>query len=203
MTGEPLPAFRDDLELTLAECWRLLQEGATSRHSAFHVPTVATLDEHGLPELRTMVLRAAEPERRLLRFHTDRRSAKIAQVARRPSGAIHIYDKPSGIQLRLAASLSIEMDGDEVEAAWAASRSFSRICYRVTEAPGREVEHPDAVAFDHDAADEGRGQFCILLARVHRIEWLHLAHAGHRRAVFELNDEDAAVAEWTGRWLVP
>ncbi|WP_067333367.1 pyridoxamine 5'-phosphate oxidase family protein [Stappia indica] len=203
MTGEQLPAFRDDLELTLAECWRLLQEGATSRHSAFHVPTVATLDEHGLPDLRTMVLRAAEPERRLLRFHTDRRSAKIAQVARCPSGAIHIYDKPSGIQLRLAADLSIEMDGDEVEAAWAASRSFSRICYRVTEAPGREVEHPDAVAFDHGAADEGRGQFCILLARIHRIEWLHLAHAGHRRAVFELNDEDAAVAEWTGRWLVP
>ena len=203
MTGEPLPAFRDDLELTLAECWRLLQEGAASRHSVFHVPTVATLDERGLPELRTMVLRAAEPERQLLRFHTDRRSAKIAQVASCPSGAIHIYDKPTGIQLRLAASLSIEMEGDEVEAAWAASRSFSRICYRVTEAPGREVEHPEAVAFDHGAADGGRSRFCILLARIHRIEWLHLAHAGHRRAVFELIEKNAAKPEWTGRWLVP
>lgn len=203
MTGEPLPAFRDDLKLTLAECWRLLQEGAASRHSAFHVPTVATLDEQGLPELRTMVLRAAEPERRLLRFHTDRRSAKIAQVARSPSGAIHIYDKPSGIQLRLAASLSIEMEGDEVNAAWAASRSFSRICYRVTAAPGAEVEHPEDVAFDHGAADEGRSQFCILLARIHRIEWLHLAHAGYRRAIFEVDDKDAGKPEWKGRWLVP
>lgn len=202
MTGEPLPAFRDDLDLTLAECWRLLQEGATSRHSAFHVPTVATLDEQGLPELRTMVLRATEPERRLLRFHTDCRSAKIAQVARVPSGAIHIYDKPSGIQLRLAASLSIETDGDEVEAAWTASRSLSRICYRVTAAPGAEVEHPDEVAFDHDAADEGRSQFCVLLARIHRIEWLHLAHEGHRRAAFSFNELGEA-PEWKGRWLVP
>ena len=43
-----------------------------------------------------------------------------------------------------------------------------------------------------------RANFAVLLVRLERLDWLHLAHDGHRRAQFQRQD-----STWHGRWCAP
>ncbi|MFD0935936.1 pyridoxamine 5'-phosphate oxidase, partial [Methylobacterium trifolii] len=49
MSRDPLPAFYDDLDASLAELWRLLADGVGRNGSAFHTPALATVDGAGRP----------------------------------------------------------------------------------------------------------------------------------------------------------
>ncbi|WP_246694076.1 pyridoxamine 5'-phosphate oxidase family protein, partial [Methylobacterium sp. WL18] len=92
MTRAPLPAFYDDLDASFAELWRLLADGAAQGRSGFHLPALATLGPDG-PRLRTVVLRAADAESGILRFHCDRRSDKAAEIRANPACALAAYDE--------------------------------------------------------------------------------------------------------------
>lgn len=190
--------FDDDLGNVLTLAWAMLARGAKDRRTPAHTPVLATVDEQGRPRMRTVVLRACDEERRMLRFHTDIRSRKIADIAHSPEGAVHIYDPGRKMQLRLACVLEVHPDGPENEAAWAASTDLARTCYQVTGAPGSPVSLPAEVHFDPEAAGGGRGNFAILLARIQEIEWLYLHIDGHRRARFAPDG-----GAWQGQWLTP
>ena len=198
MMSEPdLPDFYADLDLTLRAAWSLLGRGAKDRKAPAHTPVLATLRD-GMPQLRTVVLRGCERETRRLRFHTDRRSPKVAEIEANPAGAVHVYDPKQKIQLRLDCQLSVHIGDDLAREAWAATRDFSRICYQVMQGPGEAVSDPREVPFSSDASNEGWDHFAVISALVTRIEWLYLAHQGHRRAEFRWQDGD-----WHGRWLIP
>jgi hypothetical protein len=47
-------------------------------------------------------------------------------------------------------------------------------------------------------AEAGRENFRAVLITVTRIDWLHLAASGHRRAVYEW-----ACGGWSGGWRAP
>ena len=47
--------------------------------------------------------------------------------------------------------------------------------------------------------DSGFGNFCLVIAAVNQLEWLHLAAAGHQRAAFNWSGEGPPSA----RWLAP
>lgn len=49
-----------------------------------------------------------------------------------------------------------------------------------------------------EATADGAAHFAVLAARVARLEFLYLAHQGHRRARFTWNG-----GAWQGEWLVP
>jgi len=59
--------------------WSLLCEGVKSASSPFHTPALATVGEDG-PEVRTVVLRSADAERRQISCDTDWRSPKRRQI---------------------------------------------------------------------------------------------------------------------------
>ena len=71
--GPPLLSCYDSLEDSCAYAWLMLSRGVKDARAPFHTPTVATVDAHGQPHMRTIVLRSCDPEARRLRFHTDTR----------------------------------------------------------------------------------------------------------------------------------
>jgi pyridoxamine 5'-phosphate oxidase len=197
MSEPDLPDFYSDLNGTLRAAWSLLGRGAKDRKAPAHTPVLATMSA-GRPQVRTVVLRGCDREARCLRFHTDQRSGKVAEIEAQPAGAVHVYDPKQKIQLRLDCQLSVHIGDDLAREAWAATRDFSRICYQVMQGPGQAVSDPREVPFSSDDSNEGWENFAVISALVTRIEWLYLAHQGHRRAEFVWLDGD-----WQARWLVP
>lgn len=196
----PLPAFHDDLDASLREVWRLLAEGPALRRNAFHMPALATVDPAGQPQVRTVVLRAAEAATGTLRFHCDRRSAKAAEIAARPRVALHGYDSASKIQIRLSGRAALHTDDAVADAAWAGSRVMSRTCYAIDPAPGTALPAGDAYTQPDDDADPAlaRPNFCAVVITAERLDYLFLDRRGHRRAGWVRGE-----GGWTGRWLAP
>ncbi len=199
MSEDAFPAFYDDLEASLAEAWRRLEDGVKNRKSGFHCVQLGTCETDGTPSVRTCVLRAVDPAAGWLQVHTDRRGRKPAEIAREPRASVHAYDPAAKIQLRLTGTAVIHADDDVAETAWARTRDFSRECYRLQPGPGTPLELPDGADLPRaDDPDLGRENFAVLRLHVTRLEWLYLAAAGHRRALFEWSSGTRRAA-----WLVP
>jgi len=188
------------LQEVLDAAWSLIEAGVHDRRSSFHLPTVASISSEGLPAMRTVVLRGVDVANRVLRFHTDRRSAKFSELSVHPRIALHFYDASIKTQIRLEATAELHVEDPLAVAAWEASRPFSRLCYAADIGPGMEVASPPAAPTPRDAErDSGFGNFCLVIAAVHHLEWLHLAAAGHQRAAFDWVGEGPPSA----RWLAP
>ena len=193
--GPPLLSCYDDLAASCAYGWSMLERGVKDRKSPFHTPAIATVTAEGGPSVRTVVLRGCDTAEKTLRFHTDTRSGKIAELAANPLAAMHFYDAGAKIQLRLSVALK-PLDGTAFDAAWTATRPMSRECYQVTQSPGSVIDDPYAVAFDPQATRDGEDHFVPVAAHVRRMEWLYLAARGHRRALFDFENDRL-------NWLVP
>jgi len=193
--GPPILSCYDDLAGSCAYGWSMLERGVKDRKSAFHTPSVATITSDGSPTIRTVVLRSCDSTAKSLRFHTDKRSGKIAEFKQNPMAAMHFYDAGAKVQLRLAVRLAC-LDGDAYDAAWAATRPMSRECYQVMQSPGSQIDDPYSVTFDPQATKDGEDHFVPVVVHVLRMEWLYLAAKGHRRALFDFEAD-------TQSWLVP
>lgn len=191
----PRPAHADDLTALRDTAFALLARGVSDRRHPFHSPTLASIGLDGAPRARTLVLRGFDAAAHLLRLHSDRRSEKFAELTRDPRCALHLYDPAGQIQIRLEATASLHSDDVVAEAAWQASRPFSRVIYSIEPGPGTVVASPPAAPQDEVA---GRPHFGVILLHMHRLEWLWLAADGHRRARLDwLPGEERAT------WLVP
>jgi pyridoxamine 5'-phosphate oxidase len=196
--GQPVPSFYDDLAGSLEVAWALWSRGVADRRSPFHAPTCATIGLDGRPRARVVILRGCEPSVGMLRFHTDRRSDKFAEIGRDGRMALTGYDHGQKIQVRLEGRATLHTDDAHADAAWEGSRSFSRVCYGVQPGPGVGIANGGDFALpsaDEDIA-AGRANFCAVRLQAETLEWLYLAHDGHRRARFDL-------AGGAGGWLAP
>jgi len=202
------PLFYNDLAHSLAEARALLGSGASDRRSAAHTPVVASLTADGTPTQRVMILRALDWEGRRLRFHTDPRSGKAAQLAEHSAVSVLVYDPEPKIQLRLSGTAQLITEGAEADAAWQSSTLFARRCYLAEQAPGSVSDRPlsglpswvEGRSPTEAEVVPARANFAILSFNFDRIEWLYLANAGHRRARWQW---DSVVGDWIGDWLVP
>ncbi len=193
---------RDASAEMLARCWDLLEQAASDRRAAMHLVHVATVGLDGAPQVRAVVLRGVDRAAGTVRFHTDARSAKVAEILAEPRVTVHGYDPEARVQLRLHGVATLHADDALADASWAESANASRVCYRGAHGPGTPLEAPEAA--DPGEAerrpadpDAGREHFRAVLVTVERFEWLHLAHGGHRRAVH------VRETGWQGRWLAP
>ncbi len=208
MTTATEESFLNDLELSLKEAWKLLIDGKKDRTSPLHTPVVASVDSNGNPSQRVMVLRKVDRENRLLRFNTDLRATKVAEIGEQAAISILCYHPAAKTQLRLTGSGRIETQGPAVDENWENATLYGKRCYLAYPAPGSVVDrptsglHPDLEG-QKPSADKvapARSNFAILLAEIERIEWLYLAHTGHRRARYIWDDDAGA---WESEWLVP
>lgn len=199
--GMMLPAYADDLQATLAEAWRLLGRGTADRRSPFHHPVIGTIGADGTPRTRTVILRGCDSARRALRFHTDRRADKVAELTASPLVSVHGYDPGAKIQIRLEGQAAIHHDDTVADQAWTQSQRMSRACYGTVPAPGSALDEVGAFSLPQtdDEIAAGRANFCAVIITARRLEWLFLAHGGHRRALFSWEASGAGQSTW----LVP
>jgi pyridoxamine 5'-phosphate oxidase len=199
-------AYYNDLDGSLAHGWAMLQRGARDRRSHFHTLTVATLDTDGNPDARVMVLREADRGNGRLRFHTDARSHKAKMIGAGAAVTVLAYDPGAHVQLRLRGTATIDTNSAERQAAWERTSLYGRRCYLGDIGPGAPTDQPtsglsadlEGVEPTADRTAPGRANFALLWIKITSIEWLFLAHQGHRRARFE-----ASPTGWVGRWLIP
>lgn len=192
----PIPSYYNDLAGSLQEAWQLLSRGAVDRRSPIHTPAIATVALDGTPRVRIVVLRHVDPTARTLRFHTDKRANKIAEIECNPAMQVLCYDPSSKIQLRLLGRARVHHADDVAHQAFTRSQPQSQLCYRQAAAPGSLALEPSALT--DPAAHDGEKNFSAVVIQVDEIEWLYLAAAGHRRARYTWND-----GALTSTWLAP
>ncbi|PFH19695.1 pyridoxamine 5'-phosphate oxidase family protein [Burkholderia sp. JKS000303] len=194
----------ESLAQTYDRLWSCLESGVSVQRSPFTMLQAATLGLDGAPKVRTIVLRQVSRADRLLSFHTDVRSEKVAELRRDPRIAIVANDLDALVQIRTEGTVSICDDDVQRRAIWQSSRPHTLLLYRAPLRPGTPIELPEeahiAASRSPGAAitDDGYRNFCLLHVKLTRIDWLDLARSGHRRAVFDLNDDG-----YEGRWIAP
>ena len=192
----------ESLPQTYDRLWSCLESGVGMQRSPFTMMQAATLGLDGAPKVRTIVLRQVSRADRLLAFHTDARSEKVAELRRDPRIAVVASDLDALVQIRAEGVASICDDEAQRRAIWQSSRPHTLLLYRAPLRPGTPVESPEeahATPSPGDApTDDGYRNFCLVHVTVTRLDWLELARAGHRRAIFDLNDDG-----YEGRWITP
>jgi 3-hydroxyisobutyrate dehydrogenase len=199
-----IPYGIDEIE---QDCWRRMFYGALYSKSPMHYMSVATHGSDGIG-LRTVVLRSADPYHRILRFHTDARSAKFRELTANPQVSLLLYDNPEKTQLRMQGTASLHTDDALAEEAWNKTVLYSRRCYLTTEAPSAFSPVPSSGLpekfLDQNPSQEeslaGRVNFAVVQVRVRSVDWLNLNAHGHRRARFSY-DADGSLVE--KQWLIP
>jgi hypothetical protein len=196
------PPYYDDLDGTLHQALGWLGRGIADRRSPFHTPSLATIRADGGPAVRTVILRGFDRSQRHLRIHTDTRSTKRGEIDRDPRVALHFYDPGHKIQLRVDGQATVHVGDEIARRAWDASQPMSRECYRVTPGPGTPLADPHGAYIDREPTDPLAGfeNFAAVLITFDRLEWLYLAAAGHRRAVFRWEGEGGRLS---ATWLAP
>ncbi len=196
--------MRQDLQTVLTAAIEHLTKAAQDRRSPMHTPVVGTAEG----DLRAMVLRELRGDLALLRFHTDARSPKVAAIAKDSRASLLAYDPAARVQLRLRGNARVETSGPTADLAWAEATAFARRCYLIEPGPGAVLDQPgsglpQAVAGhlpSEAQLEPARANFAVLLFEPLALDWLYLAHTGHRRAQFT---RAAVGEEWLGEWVVP
>lgn len=189
MTQDP-HSWAQTLDGLFNQAWVRLIRGVHDRHTATRHPTLASVDKHGQPQARTVVLRAADKNAATLQIHTDLHSAKVAELRTNPAAALHVWDASAHLQIRIAAQVSI-LTGDAVSAIWDKVPTPSRSSYGSMPAPGQPVA--DALAY---RKGPDPAAFAVIQLDLQAMDLLHLG-PNHRRARFLRSDD------WRGEWLVP
>jgi len=187
--------------------WALMARGAADRRSPMHTPVLGSIASDGRPALRTVVLRAVDRAGRSLRMHTDARSPKVAELTGDPRAELLLYDPGAKMKIRLSGQVAVHVGDAVAREAWEASSLFARRCYLVELAPGSAAQGPasglpawvEGRAPDQDEVSRGFGNFAVLLFRTEAIDWLYLAHSGHRRARFVWRPDQG----WLSSWATP
>jgi len=162
--------------------WDELHNATTERGHAWRTPVLATLGLEGAPQARTVVLRAADAARGELRVFTDRRSPKVAELAAQPVATLVFWSEALQWQLRASVTVTVVLEGPEVDATWArVARSASAGDYLTPTPPGHALE-PSATEAGLAPGDH---RLALLVMQVRCLDWLALARTGHRRARIE------------------
>lgn len=167
--------------------WSRLEAGVSDASAPARNLSLATIGPEG-PEIRTLVLRAADRRARTLDLHADAASAKVAQLRADPRAALHLWDAPASLQVRLRGRAAV-LDGAEADTLWAHVPEGARWNYGGAPEPGASI--PEPAAYAPGASQE---RFAVLRVSVDALEALVLGEP-HLRAVFRADD--------AGAWTVP
>lgn len=146
------------------------------RGHPWRTPVLANVDEYGLPQARTVVLRHVTNNGCSLQLFTDRRSPKSCQLQRQPAATLVFWHPELKWQLRVSGFAAIDSDSDYLQQIWRQLRDTSAAGdYLTAMAPGSPLNDAPAMALEHH-------QLAIITLSVERFDWLELSISGHRRA---------------------
>ena len=194
-----LPEEYKTLEETLDASFKVLDNAVENRRSLFHTPVLSTFSDSKINS-RVIVLRAFDPEKRILRIHSDSRSRKIKDVSENSDATLLGYDPGLKIQLKLHGSIDTHYQDNIADLAWRDSQEMSKVCYSISESPGKEIDDPGKYDVDSENIniDEGYKNFAVINFHFNSLEFLYLRSSGHRRSIHVWETE-----ELRSNWMVP
>jgi len=196
-------SYYEDFNEIEKKIWSLLTSAVSDRNSEFRTPVFICGSDNDL-DGRVVVLRKASQVNNFIQYHSDIRSSKIEKVKKNSNCSILFYGKQEKIQLRLKAECTVHFNDEITKESWENTGHISRKCYLVTNGPGTESVTPtsglddkfDNFSYTKEESETGYKNFCVIRCKVKSIEWLYLAAKGHRRAIFDLENNKK-------NWLVP
>ena len=202
MSQETVSYYEDFSEIE-KKIWSLLKNAVKDRSSEFRTPVFICGNDKDL-DGRVVVLRKADQQNNYIQYHSDIRSSKIEKIQKNPNCSILFYGKDEKIQLRIKVECAVNHDNEISKESWKKTGHISRKCYLVTNGPGTESDKPtsgldnkfDNFDFTKEESEAGYKNFCVIRCNIKSIEWLYLAAKGHRRALFDFENNKK-------NWLVP
>ena len=193
------------LDEILTHSWTMLQAGAKRSKHPFHTAVIGTIAEFNC-NMRTVVLRRVSISQRLLICHSDRRSAKIAELKGKGRLSWLFYDREEKIQIRAEGKSLLHVDDVLADEQWSRTSTMSRRCYCGEDAPGQIMPSRTSglpQAYEERSptlleSEAGRKHFVVISCQLDTLDWLHLHARGHSRARFSWIGK-----EFKADWIVP
>ena len=197
------PAYYENLEEIQKKLWSMLDDAVINRSSPFRIPVFICADQKDI-DGRIVVLRKSDKNKNVLQFHTDLRSPKVNILKKNKNASLVFYDKAEKIQLRIKVICEINNKNSVTEESWKKTQHISRRCYLTDSEPGSISDRPTSGViskledFDYtmEQSEKGYENFTVIKCKIKSIEWLYLAAKGHRRAIFDFENNK-------NNWLVP
>ena len=191
-----VPDYYDNLEQTLDTADRILSNAVDNSNTLFHTLVVSCFNGLEISS-RVMVLREFCLQKKIMRFHTDYRSAKIRELKDQTSANVIGYDPALKVQIKLQGEIKVHYDDLVTQDAWQSSTNRSKKCYSVKDGSSNEIENPNEYDIKEFEPEEGYKNFSVLIFSFNSLEYLYLKRSGHRRAIHKWGDK------LNSKWLVP
>ena len=193
---EKLPDSYSHIDETLDSAKLILSEAVSNTQTLFHTPVVSTMYENKIVS-RVMVLREFNFDKKILRFHTDNRAAKIDNLTKNPSSTVIGYDADLKIQIKMQGHAKVHIDDEVAKIAWNESTPRSKKCYSVKGGSSKKIESPGDYDITNFEVEDGYQNFAVIIFNFLSLEFLYLKSSGHRRALHDWYDD------YSSTWLVP
>ena len=193
---EKLPNSYSHINETLDSAKLILSEAVSNTQTLFHTPVVSTMNENKIVS-RVMVLREFNFDKKILRFHTDNRAAKIDNLTKNPSSTVIGYDADLKIQIKMQGEAKVHIDDEVAKIAWNESTPRSKKCYSVKGGSSKKIENPGDYDITNFEVEDGYQNFAVIIFNFLSLEFLYLKSSGHRRALHDWYDD------YSSTWLVP
>lgn len=176
------------------ELWKTLVRATVDKKHPWRVVGFGTAGKQG-PQVRSVILRGANPDERQLVFYTDKRSQKISDIAHDPRVALLFWNARSNTQLRVCGIAAQQASELIVNSLWLRIPDYARNDYATLSAPGSEIK----TSTPGVALETARENFVVLNVMVEHMEMLRLDRAGHVRMAWTHRGD----SEWIQKELVP
>lgn len=196
------------MENTLTHIFQYIQtiltRAAADKKHPCRLAVIATTDNQGNPNARTLVLRKYNTLLHHLIFYTDIRSPKIIELTNNSTVVWLFYHPKQQIQLKITTQATIDHQSPKTKEIWNTLPYFSRLTYLSTQPPSAETaEATDGLPLDIRnnqtlAANYDDRHFAIVTCEIIQMEYLKLDRSGNKRARFVKKEVD-----WESTWLIP
>jgi hypothetical protein len=193
---DKLPDSYSHIDETLDSAKLILSEAVSNSQTLFHTPVVSTIHENKIVS-RVMVLREFNFDKKILRFHTDNRAAKIDNLTKNSSSTVIGYDADLKIQIKMQGMAKVHIDDEVTKMAWNESTPRSKKCYSVKGGSSKKIENPEDYDITNFEVEDGYKNFAVIIFNFLSLEFLYLKSSGHRRALHDWHDN------YSSTWLVP
>ena len=174
---------------------RRLAHAADEAGSPLRLTSFASVSPDGTPQVRTLVLRHFAPETMTLRFYTDARSPKVADLETHPEVQVLMWDPDHKEQIRITGTAELHIGDELADQLWSTVPEYGRGDYLTRLPPGSPLNDPEEHGQDETF---GGRNFTVICVKVSCIDWLKLSAQGHRRAQLRWVGDEVA-----GEWRTP
>ena len=192
-----------DLSTVEINCWEMLSTAVSDRKHPMRSIVMGSVSG-AMAQIRTVVLRKVEIEKRKIYFHTDIRSSKIEDIQSTGQLSWLAYDQTKRTQIRLCGATVLHHGNEIAKTQWNLTHHHSRRNYLLPEGSGKKhsedfkILHDKLSDFSYtlEESEVGFQNFVVVETTVEKLDWYYAHHTGNRRAGFTYEHGLLKHADW-------